>query len=190
MQPLPNLDLVLARHGVSMDADEFWSILTEAVESTDTLTADEQLFLADHGGLLPETDPVNQTAARQRLAIAAARADAEAVGDGYTTTEVAKRFGLAPSNIRRAALRRSLYVAGRTRRREHVFPRWQFTAEGPLPGLREVLAALPEGVHPLDVATFMTTSNDALGERSPVEWLAGGGAPGRAAQAADELART
>ncbi|MGC4154469.1 MAG: hypothetical protein QM628_15525 [Propionicimonas sp.] len=54
-------------------------------------------------------------------------------------------------------------------------------------GLGQVLAAIPEDYHPLDVAAFMTTRNEHLGGRSPVEWLAAGLPPGAVAALADEL---
>ena len=191
VSPTPrSLDHALARHGAKMDADEFLAILAEATDSTDTLTADEQALLIDNGGVSrAAVAPEQQAIARRQIVVQSVRADAEAARDGFTTSEVADRFGIAPSNIRRDVARRGLYVAGRTRRREHVFPRWQFTAEGPLPGLREVLGVIPEDYHPLDVAAFMATPNETLGDRSPVEWLASGGDPRRVVQIVDELGR-
>lgn len=69
----------------------------------------------------------------------------------------------------------------------HIFPRWQFTDDGPLPGLRRVLAALPVDYHPLDVAQFMTSDNEALRERSPAQWLANGGSVQTVADLAGQL---
>ena len=167
--PTPHsLDRALARHGAEMDADEFLAILAEATDSTDTLTADEQALLIDSGGMSPEAvAPDAQSRARRQIVVRSARADADAARDGFTTSEVAQRFDIAPSNIRREVARRGLYVAGRTRRREHVFPRWQFTPDGSLPGLRAVLAVIPEDFHPLDVAAFMATPSEMLGDRRP-----------------------
>jgi hypothetical protein len=57
-----------------------------------------------------------------------------------------------------------------------VFPEWQFTNDGEvLPGLREILLALPTGYHPLDVRTVMTAPAEELEGHSPREWLRGGG---------------
>jgi|SRR5690625_2621919 len=90
-------------------------------------------------------------------------------------------------------MRGDLYVAGRSRGRgrgrgrEHSFPAWQFTDAGPLPELRAVLAAMPEDYHPLDVASVMTSPHESLGDRSPADWLAGGGDPSLVVALVDEL---
>jgi hypothetical protein len=44
-----------------------------------------------------------------------------------------------------------------------------------LPGLREILLALPTGYHPLDIRAVMTAPAEKLGGHSPREWLRGGG---------------
>lgn len=178
----------LDSRGVHLAAEEFLNILADATASTETLTSAEQGFLVSQGGI-PASSVEAGTAATARVSIAAAaaQADADAVRDGYTTSEVAELFGLKTANVRRDVASRSLFVAGRTRSREHVFPRWQFDGTGPLPGLREVLAALPNDYHPLDVASFMTTAHDELGGRTPAEWLSGGGTPSVVAGLADEL---
>jgi hypothetical protein len=57
-----------------------------------------------------------------------------------------------------------------------VYPEWQFTSDGSvLPGLRQVLLALPTSYHPLDIRTVMTAPAEELGGHSPREWLRGGG---------------
>lgn len=182
------LERVLDSRGVRLAAEDFLDILADATDSTETLTGAERDFVVSEGGVPAEAfTPDALAKAQGMIAAAAAHADADAVQDGYTTSEVAHLFGLKTANVRRDVARRALYVAGRTRNREHVFPRWQFTKSGPLPGLHEVLAAIPEDYHPLDVAAFMTTKNESLGERSPVAWLSGGGAPAAVVSLADEL---
>ena len=178
----------LDSRGVHLQVEEFLDILADAVTSTEELTAAERDFLVAQGGI-PETavDSARLAAGQVAIAAAATHAAADALRDGYTTSEVARLFGLKAANVRRDVASRSLYVAGRARNREHVFPRWQFGDSGPLPGLREVLAALPEDYHPLDVAGFMTTAQEGLGGRTPVEWLIDGGAPAVVAALADEL---
>ena len=57
------------------------------------------------------------------------------------------------------------------------FPRWRLRGSKPLPGLAEVLAALPEPIHPLSVVAFMGMSNSDLDGMSPADWLAAGGDP-------------
>ncbi|MBB2890042.1 hypothetical protein [Flexivirga oryzae] len=185
-----DLDRVLADHRASMSPQEFMEILIEATESTDTMTAAERSFLVEHGGVPADAvDPAHQTVALVRNAADTAAAQRHAVEQGYTTGQVATKFGMKPANIRRDVSNGRLYVAGRARTGEHVFPRWQFTDDGPLPGLRDVLAALPADHHPLDVAAFMTTPQQSLNGRSPAAWLATGGAVHVVAELADELGR-
>lgn len=83
------LGQVLAARGAAMGPEEFLAILAEAVDSTDTLTDSERDFLIHHGGVAPDAFDASRLAeARQRIALAAAKADAEAA-HGYTTREVA-----------------------------------------------------------------------------------------------------
>lgn len=188
MSMIHDLDHVLAAHRTAMTSEEFMAILTDATSSTDTLTAAERDFLTEHGGAsIDAVDPARQSEAHQQIVLASVAGDAEAARDGYTTGEVAAKFGIKPANVRREVVGGGLYVAGRTRRREHVFPRWQFDENGPLPGLREVLAELPVDYHPLDVASFMTTPDETLGGRTPAAWLAGGGAVETVADLAGQL---
>jgi hypothetical protein len=58
---------------------------------------------------------------------------------------------------------------------ERRLPRFQFERRQVLPGLREVMAALPAGLNPLDVAQWFLAPNPDLeaGKEnlSPREWL-------------------
>ena len=67
-------------------------------------------------------------------------------------------------------------------------PGWQFHGDEPLPGLRAVLAALAPGLHPLEVAGFMTTPEADLEVAeeavSPRDWLVSGGKPAAVAHLA------
>ena len=57
-------------------------------------------------------------------------------------------------------------------------PAWQFTPDRcSLPGLEQVLAALPRDLHPTAVEGFFSTPNPDLDGRNPTDWLAGGGDP-------------
>jgi len=113
--------------------------------------------------------------------LAARRADV-----GLTTCDVAELLKTQPANVRRLLAVGALYAAGRAARAEHVFPTWQFTQPRPLPHLSEVLAALPPATHPLEVEAFMTSPREALGGRSPVEWLSTGGDAAVVVDLADE----
>jgi hypothetical protein len=120
------------------------------------------------------------------MKVETARADMLVARRGLTTREVADLLGTATANVRRSAGQGDLYVAGQGRNREHLFPAWQLHEDRPLSHLREVITVLPTGLHPLDVEQFMTTGHEALGGRSPVDWLAGGGDPRPVVRLADE----
>lgn len=184
------LERVLASVGAPISPAEFLAVLGEVVDSTDTLTGPERDFLLEHGGVRPDAfDSASLAEARQRIAFAAETADQAATRDGYTTSEVAHLLGAATANVRRHLGKGDLYASGLRRDREHVFPRWQFHDGKPLPHLREVVAALPADMHPLDVATFMAAPREELGGRTVTQWLAGGGAAEAAIRLADDLAR-
>jgi hypothetical protein len=60
---------------------------------------------------------------------------------------------------------------------ERRLPRFQFERKQVLPGLREVISALPEGLNPLDVAEWFLSPNPDLelekqdAPASPRDWL-------------------
>jgi len=76
---------------------------------------------------------------------------------------------------------------------EWRLPRFQFERKKALPGLAEVLAALPAGLNPLDVATWFLEPNidveaDEAGTPvSPRAWLLHGGSPSTVARLARHL---
>jgi hypothetical protein len=100
----------------------------------------------------------------------------------YTTTEAAEQLEVDISRIRQRLRERSLY--GVEYDGEKRLPRFQFERQCVLPGLREVLQALPEDLNPLDVAEWFLSPNPDLEMRqrvlSPRQWLLSGGAVERA----------
>lgn len=108
----------------------------------------------------------------------------ESIGDymalletSYTTSEAAKYLQVDASRIRQRLRERSLY--GIDYDGEKRLPRFQFERAKVIPGMREVLAALSEGLNPLDVAEWFLSPNPDLegaGEEtlSPREWLLSG----------------
>ena len=92
-----------------------------------------------------------------------------------TTTEAARYLKVDVSRIRQRLRERSLY--GIEYDGERRLPRFQFERKQVLPGLREVVSALPEGLNPLDVAEWFLSPNPDLGTDkqdallSPREWL-------------------
>lgn len=92
-----------------------------------------------------------------------------------TTNEAARQLEVDPSRIRQRLRERSLY--GIDYDGEKRLPRFQFERRKVVPGLPEVLAALPSEMNPLDVAEWFLSPNPDLelaegGARlSPRQWL-------------------
>lgn len=91
----------------------------------------------------------------------------------YTTSEASKHLKVDVSRIRQRLREGTLF--GIEYDGERRLPRFQFERRQVLPGLREVMAALPAGWNPLDVAQWFLAPNPDLevgeGSSSPREWL-------------------
>lgn len=173
---------VLADH----DSDLSESDLAEALEwgfsvgllrtRPTGLSAEARGFLATHGGLPPVPDNA-WLSGMVSTVVRSAFADQ----DAWSTTQVSEHLGVDASRIRHRARDGGLYALPDTGMRAKRFPRWQFTETGVMPHLREVLTALPGGLHPLEVDGFFTTAQDILvvDEQvlTPQLWLAAGGNP-------------
>lgn len=171
--------VALTRHGVpeEVQAGVFEALVDPVFTETtsSTLTEAEKAFALSAG--IPESAFSPEAAAANKLyeAQSAAADVSKLQASVLTTREVANRLGIPPDNVRQQLQRGSLYAVALVSGRK-ALPQWQFTDAGPLPGLREVLAALPRDFHPLDVESVMTEPDESLGDRSPREWLATGGA--------------
>ena len=110
---------------------------------------------------------------------------------GLSTAEAATMLDVDVSRIRQRIRDRSL--VGVEYEGEWRLPRFQFERKKALPGLAEVLAALPAGLNPLDVATWFLEPNidveaDEAGTPvSPRAWLLHGGSPSTVARLARHL---
>jgi hypothetical protein len=100
----------------------------------------------------------------------------ELLETSYTTNEAAKLLKVDVSWIRRRLRYGTLFgieYEGRKR-----LPRFQFERGQVIPGMREVLAALPENLNPLDVAEWFLSPNTDLEVEdenlSPRGWLLSG----------------
>jgi hypothetical protein len=109
--------------------------------------------------------------------------------ESLTPEEAADRVGCDTAWIRRAVEARRLYgfeCDGVLR-----LPSYQFAAGGVLPGLSDVLLALPETLHPLAVHRFLTMALRQLSlggeELSPLGWLRAAGDTNLLRQVAAEL---
>jgi hypothetical protein len=93
----------------------------------------------------------------------------------YGTSEAAKYLKVDASRIRQRLREHSLF--GIDYDGEKRLPRLQFERQQVIPGLREVIAALPEGLSPLDVAEWFLSPNPDLevaGQEKPLsprDWL-------------------
>jgi hypothetical protein len=96
-----------------------------------------------------------------------------------TTADAARYLKVDVSRVRQRLRERSLY--GIEYDGERRLPRFQFERKQVLPGLREVISALPEGLNPLDVAEWFLSPNPDLelekqdAPASPRDWLLKGG---------------
>jgi hypothetical protein len=90
-------------------------------------------------------------------------------GGVFKTEEVAEYLGITPQAVtKRRALRQ---LVGLTfRKRGYVFPAWQFTDRGTVPGLEQVLRALADHDEWMQ-NVFFINPNTRLGGRRPLELL-------------------
>jgi hypothetical protein len=107
----------------------------------------------------------------------------------YSTSQAARYLKVDVSRVRQRLRENSLF--GIDYDGEKRLPRFQFERAQVIPGLREVLAALPEGLNPLDVAEWFLSPNPDLEidaqetPLSPRKWLL----KGQPVDAAARLAR-
>ncbi len=144
-----------------------------ASPSAAALTPAAQGFLAEYGGITLVPD------AARRVVVSTIGHLAAAAESAMTVAEAAELLGVDPSRIRHRIAAGAIYAMRLGRR--NMLPQWQFHETGALPYIAEVLAALPDDLHPLEVAEFFTESQSELivkgAEVSPRTWLAGGGEP-------------
>jgi hypothetical protein len=93
----------------------------------------------------------------------------------YSTSQAAEYLKVDASRVRQRLRENSLF--GIDYDGEKRLPRFQFERAQVIPGLRDVLGALPEGLNPLDVAEWFLSRNPDLEIEtqdeplSPREWL-------------------
>jgi hypothetical protein len=93
----------------------------------------------------------------------------------YSTAQAAKYLKVDASRVRQRLREHSLF--GIDYDGEKRLPRFQFERQNVIPGMREVLAALPKDLNPLDVAEWFLSPNPDLEmdaqetPLSPREWL-------------------
>lgn len=188
------LEDALVEADVRVDAGAFLRLVSEALRTVrgTRLEADpaRQLTQADvaeltRGGLVPTADH----AAFERVRARTAAEMAALLSGALSTADAAGRMGVDPSRVRQLLAERRLLAArdGGEWRILEV----QFTADGLVPNIGAVVAALPDGLPPLAAAIWLRTPEPDLevaGEPvSPIEWLIAGGDPERIRPLAADL---
>ena len=137
-----------------------------------SLSIHDEKVLREAGSLGFDLPPV-----AERASTASAVRTAWLLADALPVSEAAQLLHVTPGRVRQRITARTLLAVntdGGWR-----LPAFQFTDAGVLRGLERVLPKLPEGVHPLVVARFLTTPTAELllddQPASPAEWLSGGG---------------
>ena len=108
-----------------------------------------------------------------------------------TAGETAQRLGVDPSRVRQLLAARRIY--GLQIRGSWRIPIFQFADDRLLPGLEEVVPALPKDLHPVGIYRWFTTPSIDLApeeldhELSPRDWLLAGYSPRAVAELAADL---
>ncbi|HEY1570766.1 MAG TPA: DNA-binding protein [Pseudonocardiaceae bacterium] len=186
------LEAVLAKAGLRVDPARFLSLVEDAARRFSPAHPDpDGYFTAEQREVLRDTG-LDLSPLREDEPDARARAVAEEAvlhDSALTVTEAAHTVGVDSSRIRHRLLAGRLM--GWKDRGGWRLPVWQFTENGVLPGLEQVLSALPGDQPALVVAAFMTMPQEDLLARaraiSPRDWLTAGGDPRRVARLAAML---
>jgi hypothetical protein len=175
---------VLRRRGIEVTEEEFAALLDDALGAVQpthapdprrVLTGPEVTALTAGGADLAARSPGEPGPAAEAAATLGAL-----LASSLTVASAAARLGVDASRVRHRLLEGSLY--GIRLRGGWRLPAFQFTAtDGLVPGVAEVLTAVPRDLHPLAVQRWLTApSPDLLIDDSPVSplaWLEAGGAP-------------
>jgi excisionase family DNA binding protein len=162
-------------------------VLDPALPRPEPALGSAEEALLRRGGFAP-------TAAGGPSSAPAARAQAEyasLLADSLTVEQAARLLRVNGSRVRQRLNARTLYgiKVGAAWR----VPRFQLEGHAVVPGLAEVLPAVPTDVHPVALHRWLTRPSPDLtvgkedGAASPLEWLRSGGDPARAAELARAL---
>lgn len=185
---------VLQTFAPEIDEQEFAAELRarfEAVSGVESppLTGAEQEFLERHGSdaaqaAIRDWDPSAERRRRNRIVEDGLQ---HVLVETLSVGQVTELTGKSRSQITRDLNGGRLY--GFSLGRRWRVPRWQFPGGILLPGLDEVVPAIPGHLHPAVVQGFMSSPQDDLDSRTPVEHLRTGGDPEPVADLVADLAR-
>lgn len=142
------------------------------------MSRDEADLFRALGGRGLDADDSKLASARRSNVMVLAAEYAQMVAGAKSIAEVTEYLGVKPSRVRQRVVSRSLYAIDGPNGR--VFPRFQFTESGVLPGLSKVLDAIDDDAHPVAVERFFLTPTEDLeseltGEPvAPRDWLLAG----------------
>jgi hypothetical protein len=148
-----------------------------------SLSSGQAAYLIETGEFTHESlDSSRAAIARGELAEQERRTRQEGIDASLTTEAVAIRLGVDFADVETRRARGDLFAFvadGETR-----YPTWQFTDDPQkpvLPGIAQLLPALPDDWHPAGILAFMTTAKSSLrmGDEqvTPQQWLLRGGDP-------------
>lgn len=175
-------DQVLSRHGLDPDDEDLAKdvetlLIRVPAVSAAPISTDAAAYLAQHGGALARTtvDQFDPVQVRRDQTTAAVSAAVTLHVDTLDRREMAGAIGVSPTRV--THLTREAKVLSVRLGRTPSYPRWQVSGGRLLPGLPAVIAAVPAGLHPMDLAGFMRTPQDELNGRTPIGHLIDGGDP-------------
>ncbi len=108
-----------------------------------------------------------------------------------SVAQAARKLGIDESRVRHRLSERTLF--GTKVRGTWVLPAFQFSTDGPVPGIEQVLPHIPADLHPVALLNWFTLPEPDLvvGEEetpvSPRDWLLMGRDPKVAANLAESL---
>lgn len=167
------------KKGNPKNVNELLDILRQAsAPQSEPLTEGEREFLLEYTELT-EDDLTPQAYEEARLQVAQdqALAEQEAVETALGTRQVSNLIKRDRASVRRSKVLGDVYTLPAGMGTGLLYPRWQFVQGKIVPGLRGILPLFPQYMHPLDIEDFMSSPNEELGNRSPVQWLTTGGKP-------------
>lgn len=159
-----------------IDEHRVGSLLRQAVSQWETRQSNEltvhELSVLESGGFAsgaaPNPKPIMDTVSEYKALM----------DEGLDVSSAASRLGVTEGRIRQRLTAKPPELYGIRRGKAWVLPAFQFTSEGLVPHIDQVIVRLPRGLNPVAVARFFTLPSAELevGDApvSPSTWLARG----------------
>ncbi|CAM2930856.1 hypothetical protein ACSL103130_07385 [Actinomyces slackii] len=165
---------VYAEQGLDYDEEAYARQLQAMLRQAPRAMAVGESMLADlleHGGL-SEPERLRSWSTQDAARLATGHAEMiinRTLELTLSAAQAAEELGISPSRLSHRAASTPLastMVGGRKR-----YWRWQFASGHALPRLGEVVSRIPQELAGIDVAVIMTSPEESLGGRSPVDHL-------------------